>query len=176
MNTISNVSGYAVYRKASDGNWVMIATTTLTSYTDKEKLEHGKIYYYTVRAYVGNVAAAKDNRYDSCYWSYYDTTGIRTVYIGTPELDTIVKLDSGIRIIWNAVNGADGYAVYRKLPGEIWKMIDTTASTSYTDKPGATTVYCYTVRAYRGNEITAKVNKYSSVYWSGYEEMRITGE
>lgn len=175
-NTISNVSGYAVYRKASDGNWVMIATTTLTSYTDKEKLEHGKIYYYTVRAYVGNVATAKDNRYDSCYWSYYDTTGIRTVYIGTPELDTIVKLDSGIRIIWNAVNGADGYAVYRKLPGEIWKMIDTTASTSYTDKPGATTVYCYTVRAYRGNEITAKVNKYSSVYWSGYEEMRITGE
>ena len=48
-------------------------------------------------------------------------------------------------------------------------MIDITTSTSYTDKTSGSTVYYYTVRAYRGDVTTVKAKKYSSIYWSGYE-------
>lgn len=172
--SVSNVSGYAIYRKVSGGSWGMIDTTTSTSYTDTDKLTNGKTYYYTVRAYVGNADTATANKYDSSYWSYYDTTGIKTVYTTTPALDTAVKLSSGIRVTWSAVSGASGYAVYRKAPGGSWGMIDTTTSTSYTDKNSGSTAYYYTVRAYRGNVTTAKANKYSSIYWSGYESDGVT--
>ena len=171
--TVSNVSGYAVYRKVSGGDWNMIDTTTATSYTDEEKLANGKTYYYTVRAYVGDIDTAEANKYDSNYWGHYDTTGIKTAYVPAPVLDTAVKLDSGIRVTWDAVSGADGYAVYRKVSGGGWSMIDTTTSTSYTDKTSGSTAYYYTVRAYMGNVTTAKANKYSSIYWSGYESGKV---
>lgn len=54
-------------------------------------------------------------------------------------------------------------------------MIGMTASTSYTDKKSGSTVY-YTVRAYRGNRTAANAHKYSSVYWSGYENKGIVKE
>lgn len=166
---VSGASGYAVYRKTSGGDWKMIDTTTAVSYTDKSELTNGNTYYYTVRAYAGNADTAIENKYSSTYWSYYDTLGEKTVFISTPALDTAVKLDSGVRVTWKAVSGADGYAIYRKVPGGDWSMYDTTTSTSYTDQSDDTKVYYYTVRAYCGDVNEAKNNKYSSVYWSGYE-------
>ena len=49
-------------------------------------------------------------------------------------------------------------------------MIATVTSTSYTDTTAlsAGTTYYYTVRAYKGDETTAKSNKYSAQYWSYY--------
>ena len=165
---VKGASGYAIYRKVSGGTWAMIDLTTEASYTDEARLTNGKTYYYTVRAYVGNAEEALDNKYTAVYWSYYDTAGVKTVYIPVPELTEVVRTDSGIRVAWNSVKGAEGYAVYRKAPGDNWGMIGTTTSASYVDKSADLNIYSYTVRAYRGDVKTAKANKYSSVYWSGY--------
>lgn len=173
--SVSGATGYAVYRKVSGRNWAMIDTTVSTSYTDTAKLENGKTYYYTVRAYCGDLNTAGSNKYDSNYWSHYNTTGLKTVYIATPDLDTAQKKGSGVRVTWKPVKGAGGYAIYRKTVGGSWKMIGMTASTSYTDKKSGSTVY-YTVRAYRGNRTAANAHKYSSVYWSGYENKGIVKE
>ena len=171
---VNGASGYAVYRKAAGGSWATIATTTETSYTDRSALTPGKSYYYTVRAYIGNSDEAQENRYDSYYWSYFNTTGIKTVYTPAPSLNSAVKLDSGIKVTWQAVSGASGYAVYRKVPGGSWGMIDTTTSTSYTDSNSGSKTYYYTVRAYRDSLANAQSNKYSSVYWSGYDGTGVT--
>ena len=165
---VKGASGYAIYRKVSGGTWAMIDLTTEASYTDEARLTNGKTYYYTVRAYVGNAEEALDNKYTAIYWSYYDTAGAKTVYIPVPELTEVVRTDSGIRVTWNSVKGAEGYAVYRKASGDNWGMIGTTTSASYVDKSADQNIYSYTVRAYRGDVKTAKANKYSSVYWSGY--------
>ena len=170
---VSGAAGYAVYRKPSGGKWEMIATTTSSGYTDKATLANGKIYYYTVRAYVGNLSAAQNHRYDSNYWSHYNITGVKSIYIDTPVLIGTTATRAGIKVSWKSVQGASGYAVYRRTNSTGWSMIDTTTTSSYTDKTNALSIYYYTVRAYRGSKASAKANRYSSVYWSGYESIGI---
>lgn len=166
---VSGAAGYAVYRKPSGGKWEMIATTTSSGYTDKATLANGKIYYYTVRAYVGNLSAAQNHRYDSNYWSHYNITGVKSIYIDTPVLIGTTATRSGIKVSWKSVRGATGYAVYRRTESTGWNMISMTSATNYIDGIKKGTIYYYTIRAYRGNENVAKINKYSSMYWSGYE-------
>ena len=151
-SAVPGADGYAVYRKVSGGSWAMFATTEQTSYIDGSSLEAGETYLYTVRAYRGAANVAIANRYDSAFWSLYD------------------KSAEGRRVSWKPVDGASGYAVYRKASGGGWAIHGTTASTSYTDvdalSPGKS--YSYTVRAYRGDEASALANKYSSLCWGGH--------
>ncbi len=169
-NKVSGAKGYAVYRKKSDGSWSMLTTTTSTSYKDKSSLSSGKTYYYTVRAYVGSASTAKSNTYDAAYWSGYDSTGVKAVYLSTPKLSSVKSASSGTKISWGSVTGASGYAVYRKKSGGSWSMLTTTTKTSYTDKASLSggKTYYYTVRAYKGSDSTARSNKYNAAYWSGY--------
>lgn len=167
---VSGVSGYAIYRKMSGGSWLMIDMTTSSTYIDEDLLVNGKTYYYTIRAYSGNQYTAKSNKYNSNYWSYYDINGLKARFITTPDLNAAVRTDSKIKVTWTPVSGAAGYAVYRRTSGSSWRMIDSIISNNYMDKDVGSKMYYYTVRAYSGNETEAKKNKYSSIYWSGYEE------
>lgn len=173
---VKGATGYAVYRKIAGGSWNMIDTTKAVTYEDTDLLMNGQIYYYTIRAYAGNVDTAKSHKYDSNYWSYYNTTGLKSRYIVTPKLKEAVQTDSGTKITWETVNGVIGYAVYQKKPGERWSMLDTTYSNCYTNRGNGSIMCFYTVRAYWGDEAAAQANKYSSVYWSGYESIGITSE
>ena len=170
-SSVPNSAGYAVYRRTADGGWAMFATTTSTSYIDTTQLSSGKTYYYTVRAYWGNEVAAKSNKYEKRYWTGFDSKGLEATFLATPSLDGVSASSGGRKVSWGVVPGASGYAVYRKPVGGSWKMIDTTTSTSFTDKAplssGAT--YHYTVRAYRGSESVAKANKYSARYWGYFD-------
>ena len=174
-SAVSGASGYAVYRKPAGGDWKMIGTTTSKSYTDKSALSAGKAYYYTVRAYKGSVSTAKSHKYSAQYWSYFDSEGVKATYLATPKLSGVTSSASGRTVKWSGVSGASGYAVYRKPSGGDWGIIGTTTSKSYTDKSAASNKrYYYTVRAYVGNKDTALKNKYSSVYWSGYDSKGVT--
>lgn len=167
---VSGVTGYAVYRKTSGSGWGMIGTTTSTSYTDTSGLKNGTTYYYTLRAYKGNVNTAKDNKYNAAYWSGYNTAGVSGKYYSTPVLSDAKASATGTTVSWQKVSGASGYAVYRKVSGGSWATIATTTSTSYTDKTVLTNgkTYYYTVRAYVGSLNTAQDKKYDSNYWSYY--------
>lgn len=169
--SVSGASGYAVYRKISGGSWGMIATTESTEYVDTASLSSGKTYYYTVRAYKGNQKTALANKYSSQYWSYYQEEGVKFVYTAIPVLTQATATSQGVNVKWKASEGASGYAVYRKMTGGDWKMIDTTTKTTYSDKSGidAGKEYYYTVRAYRGNYDSASKNKYNASWWSGYD-------
>ncbi len=168
--SVSGASGYAVYRKVSGKDWSMIGTTTDTSFTDKDTLSSGGTYYYTVRAYRGEESVALKNKYKTEYWSDFDYDGLKTKYIAIPELKSATVSGDDIKVQWNSVSKADGYAVYRNISGNSWEMIGTTSSTSYTDKNLATGgTYKYTVRAYIGSKETAKKHKYSAQYWSGFD-------
>ncbi len=168
----TGASGYAVYRKPANGSWSRIKTTTDTSYTDTAKLKSGKTYYYTVRAYYGNATTAKNNQYKTNYWSGYNSTGKKAVYLSTPSITSAKAAAKGTKVSWKAVSGAKGYAVFRKKSGGSWKMLTTTTSKSYTDKASlsAGKTYYYTVRAYYGDAKTAKNHKYNAAYWSGYNK------
>ena len=174
--SVSGANGYAVYRKPAGGSWSMIATTTSTSYVDAADLTDGATYYYTVRAFKSDSETALSNKYDSAFWSYFDSTGLKTVHLDIPVLNYAVHDGNNVVAAWNSVPGANGYAVYRKTDNGGWSMIATTTSTAYSDAGAAAKSdhYRYIVRAYKGSASTAKKHKYSSCYWSGYDDDGMT--
>lgn len=87
-------------------------------------------------------------------------------FIETPVLLDTEPLSSGtVRITWYPAVNADGYRIYRRVPGGKWQNLKTiNASRCVFDDSTATAgqPYYYTVRAYRKSS--------AGVLWSDYEE------
>ncbi|MBQ8184142.1 MAG: D-alanyl-D-alanine carboxypeptidase family protein [Clostridia bacterium] len=68
---------------------------------------------------------------------------------GTPVIKSLKNANSGLVFVWDAVDGATGYRVYRRAAGErSWTYLGTVKTCSYTDKKTVSgTSYRYTVRA-----------------------------
>ena len=139
--SVKGATSYRIFRKPSGGSWKHIGTTSSTSYTDKSSLTSGSKYYYTVRALKGSSL------------SWYNTTGVGETKLSIPSLSSAKKVSGGVKVTWGSVKGANGYYVYRRSSGGSWSRIATTTSTSYTDKTSNTN-YIYTVRAYKGSDLS----------------------
>lgn len=152
---VKGADGYRVYVKVN-GKWKALGNVKGTSYVHK-KLETGKSYTYTVRAYKKTKSGT--------VWSSYDKNGISgKPALNTPVLRKIKKVSSKkATLTWKKVSGASGYVVYRKTNNGKWKAIKKITKgsvTSYTDKKlSKGKKYTYTVRAYRK---VGKKNVYSS--------------
>ena len=120
---VSGANGYAVYRKTGSADWVLLDTVKSTSYTDITKLTNGTTYYYTVRAYKGSEEDALKHKYEEKYWTNFDHTGIKVIGINTPKLKSTETAEGGIKVCWEAVSGANGYAVYKNISGNSWQII-----------------------------------------------------
>ena len=80
-----------------------------TSYTDKSSLTSGKEYIYTVRACKGSDR------------SYFDSKGVTETKLAIPSLSSLQKmLQTGIKVTWKSVKGAEGYRIYRRTSGSDW--------------------------------------------------------
>lgn len=149
---VANATGYTVWRKENNSGWKKVATISsgsTTSYTDPDaKLTVGNRYTYTVRATYGSVA------------SWYNTAGRYIDYVKTPALVSASGSTSTgkITFTWKAVDGVDGYRVYRKVDGGSWKLIKTIedpTAASYVDADVVNmSQYTYTVRAYIGSTLS----------------------
>ncbi len=141
---VSGADGYYVYRKVyGEKSWSRIATIksgSTVSYKDT-KVSSGKVYVYTVKAYVGSAKSA------------HNSTGIKLRYLATPTLKSVTSTTSGVKFTWSKVTGAEGYYVYRKTTGG-WKRIATVkgnTKVTYLDKTAKKgTTYTYTVKAFKG--------------------------
>ena len=116
---VSGATSYKLYRReinedGTKGSWLFLATlkNTVISYLDKEELESGVRYEYTVVTYVDSNKSSMNVFANT--WFYKAPT---------------VKLSSitgGLRIGWNAIEGAQSYKVYRKYNGATsWTCIAT---------------------------------------------------
>lgn len=153
-NAVAGAAKYRVYRATDDGKkWVLLGTVTGTSYTDKN-VTLGKSYKYTLRAENGKNLSA----YVKAGWKVQYT-------LATPSVTKVTTTSNSIKIQWNAVNGAEGYRVYRKKSGEAnWTLLAKVTGKSYTDKNvKAGSVYTYTLRAYKGKNLSA----YNKSGWVG---------
>ena len=129
---------YRIFTKKADGTgWRGIADTTALTYT-RTGMTPYSTDVYTVRAvdWYGR------------YCSGYDKKGYTYTYLPAPSLKKAESVCGGIKITWDAVDGAAGYRVYVKT-GTEWKGIGNTGGTSFTATgltPGSS--YTYTVRAF----------------------------
>ncbi len=140
-DSIAGAKAYRVYRKAStDKSWSVIADdVTEKVYYDKTA-QSGVKYYYTVRAK------------NASYMSGYTATSLLTV-LSTPLLSDAVVTDTGVKVTWQAVGGAESYNVFRRTLSGAWENIGTTTATEFIDstESSANTPYLYTVRAVLGD-------------------------
>ncbi len=136
---------YRVYRKGpGDANWVIVATVTGTSYTDKTA-KAGVKYTYTVRGIASDGKTLSPG---------FDATGVSATMpkpVTAPANVTLTGakvVNGGIQVTWQKAAGAEKYRVYRISPGDAnWVIVATVTGTSYTDKTAkAGVTYTYTVR------------------------------
>ena len=78
-----------------------------------------------------------------------ETAVIPQLKCATPKLTKAANTVSGVKVTWDAVEGADSYRVYRRAGGVYtWSYIGTTTDTSFTDSKATNNKYwIYTVIA-----------------------------
>lgn len=140
--------GYTVYRKLEGEDWTAVTTienSKQNSYTDSDVLP-GTVYYYTVSA-----LEQVDDKYKN---SKYNKEGIAALTaVDAPKVSSVELLDDQkVEIVWQAVENADGYSVYRKAEDgeeEEIAMIPDGTVTSFVDIGNkSNSKYTYTVKAY----------------------------
>ena len=150
----ANEDGYEIIRleEVSAGNyelkeWENISSTT-THFLDTTA-ESGKTYLYTVF----EMADKEEDRISS-----YESKEI--TYVATPDMTLRVNRAVGVGLGWNKIQGATGYAIYRKpySGNAAWTRIATITdpnTTKWDDtsvKTNNGTVYRYTIRALAGEK------------------------
>ena len=148
IKAVEGASKYRVYVR-SGSSWKSLGTTDTTTFTHKD-VKSGTTYKYTVRAY--------DSSGESV--SAYNSTGFSNKFIAPPQITKTSNTETGIKITWGKVEGAENYRVFVK-SGSSWKKLKDTTSTSFTHtgvESGKT--YTYTVRC---------ISSTGKSYKSGYD-------
>lgn len=152
---VTGATGYTVWRKTGSSSWEKIATISsgsTLSYTDKN-VNSGVTYTYTVRAVKGSLVSA------------YDVNGVTNTFLTPPVMTGAYTAAGGVSLRWNALSGATGYRIYRRVGSSAWTLIDTVtggSTASYLDTTDLVsgTTYTYAIRALAGNSVSAyKVGK-----------------
>lgn len=138
---IPNATKYEIYRRNSGASTAQkIGTTKSKNYTDK-KITSGEGYTYYVR---GVRVANKSLRYSE-FTSLTTAASVTTV--------KGIKVKSYMRrglLSWDAVSGADGYAIYKKNNKGKYKYLDSTKYTNYlTPKLIENKGYTLQIKAYK---------------------------
>ena len=138
---------YGLWRSddGKDGTYKWIANSTATHFIDTT-VDSGKTYYYKVTAInTANVHTEKS-----------EALGMR--FVATPDITTRMNRSTGIGLGWNKIDGATGYAIYRRTywGTDPWVRVATITNPntlSWTDtgvKDNNGKTYRYTIRALTG--------------------------
>jgi fibronectin type 3 domain-containing protein len=137
-NGVSGANNYTVYRAvSSDSAYIATGSSSTTSYTDTG-LSTNTGYYYKISAH-GDGGESAQSAYISTTTQIAVPTGVSATVLSA----------SSIQVMWNAVNGAVSYTVYRSSSSDgVYTSVSISSSTSYTDASltgGA--IYYYKVSA-----------------------------
>lgn len=132
-NAVDGASGYVVYRCEDfgpEGGYktpvaVYLASTKDTTYLDTD-VTSGDFLQYYVTAY---------NEEGVSHWGE-DVQYQQITYLSQALITSIKNVGDGISLSWNAVEGAQGYDIYRKADGEEWQFVGTSIdenTLTYTD-------------------------------------------
>ncbi len=155
---VENTAYYVVYRKAVgiETEFSQYATPTSNSFIDSDVLV-GKAYTYSIQA-VSNYGDE----------SAFTKTGYTITRVPATVVTELFAQADNIKITWEAVEGVDGYNIYRKTETSDWEKAGGASklSTTFEDKgakSGQTYFYC--VAPCIGNSESAKVTSFASVYY-----------
>lgn len=173
---VGGANGYEIYRSTSkNGKYTKIATIPdgkTVKYTDK-KLTTGSTYYYKLRAYYVLGTAKK--------YSSYSNICSAKVIPAAPKLSSVSSVNyNTLKIKWDKISGANGYAVYRSTTdnGKYTKIVTIKSGSTLTYKDMKLTTgkkYYYKVRAYRMVNKSQIYGKYSESKMGTPIPAKVTG-
>ncbi len=140
---------YSLYRSTSaNGTYTLVKSGIKSSHYTDTTVSSGKTYYYKVVSCNGPYGSGK-------------SAAQIITYVGTPDITSRINNASGIKLGWNKISGATGYAIYRKSysGSDAWVRIATISGNStftWTDtsvKNNNGTIYKYTIRALAGSNM-----------------------
>ncbi len=132
---VAGAKKYRAYVKTSDG-WKSLGDTEATSFVHTDAVS-GTSYTYTVKAFDSDGSGSAHN-----------STGWSNKFITTPFIKNAEVTNSGIKVTWDKVAGAENYRVFIK-NGSSWKGLATVSGTTdnYMDKTATVgNSYTYTIR------------------------------
>ena len=134
---VAGAAKYRLYYKNSSGGWSTLGETAGTDFLDA-KVTAGNSYTYTIRCLNDNGRLI----------SGYDNNGWTGKYEGvaTPQITKLESTERGVRITWNAVEGAKRYRVFYMGRNGWTRLADTTVPTFTDGDVKAGVSYTYTVR------------------------------
>lgn len=165
---VAGADGYEIQRSTDGETWSSLAALeagAAVSYMDTA-VNEGNTYSYQIRAYF-------DEEGSTVYGNFSEVISAATAApkkLPAPELKEAVSAGyDRIKVSWDAIDGTEGYRLYRKVSGGSWKKLKDTTSLSYADTTAVTgTQYYYTVRGYY------KVN--GEIIWGKYDKTGISGK
>ncbi len=114
-NAVEGIEKYDIYRKIVGEEYNKIATVGNTDeFVDKHYLK-GVPYIYTVRAVKEEKGKIRQ--------SAYDRNGLlRLVDLPAPEVKAYKDADGAVNLLWNRIQGANCYYVYKQTEYEKWEL------------------------------------------------------
>ncbi len=150
-NSVNGARKYGIWRSETgkDGTYKWLANPTVNHFTDITA-ESGKTYYYKI-----TVLHTPTNTHSDM------SEPIGITFVSTPDITARYNKAAGIKLEWDRIDGAAGYAIYRKSYSgtDAWVRITTIAGnetftwTDTTVKNNNGTAYKYTIRALAGSNM-----------------------
>lgn len=154
---VSGATEYQLFRATSEkGKYTRIYSGKTRNYTDTG-LKNGISYYYKVMS----LKTIESKKYTSLYSAVK-----RGVAMAAPALPNASMVgDTGIKLTWKAVKGADGYQLYRATAEKgSYSLIWSGSGLTYTDiVPKIGTTYYYKLRVYILDSSTKVYGPFSKV-------------
>ena len=154
-NGVSGADGYIIYRQVGKGDYQYRGMTSNLFYTDTTASDTEFNFYWVYPYYKqdgANVATTSGK--------YVFAKGVLPAVSGLKAQ----VIDKRIKLTWNAVNGAEGYLIYRQEGNATFKYLYMTNNLSYIDsKCNGSEYNFYRVYAYHKNGeqiIPGAVGKY----------------
>ena len=149
--SVNGASKYGIWRSETgrDGTYKWLGNPTVPHFTDT-KVESGKTYYYRVTV-LHPITGEHTEK----------SAPIGITYVATPDITARYNKAAGIKLDWQQISGATGYAIYRKSysGNDDWVRVATITGNStftWTDtsvKSENGTAYKYTIRALAGSNM-----------------------
>ena len=150
-NAVEGARKYGLWRSETgkDGTYKWVANPTVPHFTDT-KVESGKTCYYKV-----TIMNVEQNMHTD------KSEPIGITYVSTPDISARYNKAAGVKLEWQQITGATGYAIYRKSYSgtDEWVRVATiSGNTTFTWTDGSVknengTAYKYTIRALAGADM-----------------------
>jgi len=142
-SSVKGAVGYRVYRRAASGDYELIGTSSIVSYTNSG-LTAGTTYYYKVSAYTSYGSDGEGSKSD-------EVSAVTLPAVPT-NVTAAVNSANSITISWSLVASATGYNIYRGTASSgDYALVGSSETDAYTDTDlAANTAYYYKVAAVNG--------------------------